>query len=193
MTSVPRSSRFDDASRHFALAHDQDPKGEARRYHEHLSRWVERLEPGASEALRLAARCQHLGRYKIPRERFPMDVLGYKRWRSELARMHAAEAGAVLREVGYDEATIARVGELLVKKGLKSDPEVQTFEDAICLTFLETEAAAFAEKHDDDKLVGILGKTWAKMSPRGHAAALELAGNLPERLVRLLERALAAE
>ena len=97
----------------------------------------------------------------------------------------------ILRDAGYGDDVIERVRELLVKKGLKTDPEVQLFEDAICLTFLENEYEAFATKHDEDKLVTILRKTYQKMSPRGRAAALELAGQLSDDARALVERAVA--
>jgi hypothetical protein len=103
--------------------------------------------------------------------------------------MHAQIAGDALREVGYDEAVVARVGQLLRKEGIKRDPEVQTLEDVACLVFLRWYFTEFAAEHDDDKLVDILRKTWLKMSSRGRAAAGVL--ELGERGARLLGRALA--
>jgi len=117
-------------------------------------------------------------------------VLGYKRWRSELARRHADEAKKILIAVGYTPELGERVGDLLQKKRLKSDPEVQVFEDAICLTFLALELSAFALKHPDEKVIDILRKTWAKMSEAGHIAALTLAASLPPRELGLVQRAL---
>jgi hypothetical protein len=183
-------SRFEDAIARFAAAHDEDPKGLARRYHERLAAWVARLDPAPSEALQLAARCQHLRRWTQPRSAYPMTTEGYKRWRAALARFHAEEAGRILREVGYDDETVEAVGGLLVKKGLRRDPQVQLLEDAICLTFLELELEELAGRTAEDKVVEILQKTWAKMSPAGHAAALALAPSLPEGSQRLLARAL---
>jgi hypothetical protein len=127
----------------------------------------------------------------MPRSAFPEGLAGYKRWRATAALEHQKKAREILTSAGCDEATIVRVGDLLIKKGLKSDPEVQTFEDAICLTFLEVDFPAFAKKHDDDKIVDIIRKTWAKMTPRGHAAAIELSRSLPEDLTALVARALA--
>jgi uncharacterized protein DUF4202 len=192
-------NRFDAAAARFEAAHRDDPRTVTRGsvsepwsvvYHARLASWVDRLAPDASEALRLAARCQHLRRWTIPRESFKEGAAGYKRWRTTLARQHADDAGRVLREAGYDDDVIARVRDLLVKKGLGSDPEVQRFEDAICLTFLENELQAFSAKHAEPKLVDILQKTWKKMSPAGHAAALDLVATLPPPLRALCERAL---
>ncbi|MCU0673672.1 MAG: DUF4202 domain-containing protein [Myxococcota bacterium] len=159
-------------------------------YGRRMSATLAMFAPEADDAVKLAARAQHVQRWKIPRSDFPMDRKGYLAWRQKLYGMHAELAGEILREVGYDDATIARVGTLLRKKGLKTDPDVQLLEDVICLVFLEHYFAEFSVKHDDDKVIDILRKTWAKMSPRGHEAALALPLGEERRLV---ERALAAD
>jgi hypothetical protein len=142
---------------------------------ERLSRWVERLNPEASEPLRLAARCQHLERFRISRESYPEGRTGYLRWRTELGRFHAERAATVLGELGYDVDTIDRVKSIVTKQNLRSNPDSQTIEDALCLVFLEFELDAFVAKYPDaDKAVEILRKTWKKMSARGHEAALAL-------------------
>ena len=158
-------------------------------YARRMTQWLERLAPDASVPLRLSARCQHLRRWEIPRSSFPMDRAGYHRWRTDLARMHADRAGEILRDVGYDEPTIARVQSLVRKEWLKQDAEAQLLEDVICLVFLESYFAEFARQHDEPKLIGILRRTWKKMSPRGHAEALKLP--LGDRERALVERALA--
>jgi len=117
-----------------------------------------------------------------------MDRHGYLRWRTTLARFHAGTAAAILRDVGYDDATIQRVQTLLRKERLKRDPEVQCLEDVICLVFLEHYLAAFATQHDEVKVLDILRKTWTKMSPRGHEVALTLPMSPEAR--RLVEQAL---
>lgn len=181
--------RLQAAEAKFQEVHRTDPRGLAATYHETLASWVDRLMPTASLELRVAARCQHLRRWAEPRANYPEGVVGYKRWRSEQARKHAAEAGAILKEVGFDDASIARVGELLTKRKLKSDADTQSLEDAICLTFLELELEPFAAKHADEKVVDILKKTWIKMSPTGQEAATKLARGLPLRLTELIARA----
>ncbi len=159
-------------------------------YGRRMSATLAMFAPEADDAVKLAARAQHVQRWKIPRSDFPMDRKGYLAWRQKLYGMHAELAGEILREVGYDDATIARVGTLLRKKGLKTDPDVQLLEDVICLVFLEHYFADFSVKHDDAKVIDILRKTWAKMSPRGHEAALALPMGEERRLV---ERALAPD
>ncbi len=191
--------RFDQAIREFDAAHGQDPKiivVEGRQvpwslhYHERLAHWVKQLEKTPSEALLLAAHCQHIRRWTIPRSNYPMNRNGYRKWRKTLAGFHAEEAAKILEAVGYQEETIQRVKELLLKLRLKLDPEVQLFEDAICLVFLEIEFSDFAEKHDQEKLISILQKTWKKMSSRGHRAAQELTQRLPEPTGQLVKKAL---
>lgn len=176
------ASSFDAAVARFRAAHATDPRvvetteGPQRfavDYHARLARWVDRVAPDASLALRLAAWCQHLGRHLVPRADFPEGVLGYKKWRSTLARRHAEDAATILGEVGIDDATTKRVGELLQKRGLGRDAEVGLFEDAICLTFLEGELEAFATKHPPDKAADVVRKTWAKMGERGRLLAPE--------------------
>lgn len=157
-------------------------------YSQRMTRWLNHLEPAASEALQLAARAQHVARWRIPRAVYPMDRANYKRWRTDLAELHAETAGDILRQAGYDGETIERVQSLLKKKNLKTDPECQLLEDVICLVFLESYFAAFAAQHDEAKLIPILQRTWAKMSERGRQAALQL--HLPPQLAKLVQKAL---
>lgn len=185
-------ARLEEAEARFEAIHATDARrhdastSAASHYHHRLAVWVERMRPEAPEAMRLAARCQHLRRWAIPRSDHPPGRAGYRAWRAALARRTAEEAGRILADVGYDEATVARVRTFLLKEGLGRDPDVQAFEDAICLAFLENELERFSERKDDDKLIAILRKTWRKMSPEGRRLAAELAETLPGRSRRLL-------
>ncbi|MCC6158895.1 MAG: DUF4202 domain-containing protein [Deltaproteobacteria bacterium] len=161
-----------------------------RLYSRRMSEALGRLDRDASVALRLAVRAQHIRRWTIGRDEYPMDRAGYLRWREALKRFHAETTAAILRDVGYDEETIARVSSLLKKERLRTDPETQTLEDAACLVFLEYEFAEFAPRHDEAKIVEIVRKTWGKMSERGHAAAREIVPRLDPALRALVERAL---
>jgi len=107
--------------------------------------------------------------------------------------MHARIAGEILESAGYDAETIARVQSLMKKERLKQDAEAQTLEDVVCLVFLENWFTDFSRQHDPDKIVDIVAKTWKKMSPAGHRAALALAGKLPDEARALIERALPQE
>ena len=157
-------------------------------YGRRMSATLDAFRPDAPEPVKLAARAQHIQRWKIPRDEYPMDRKGFLRWRQTLYGMHADLAAAICEEVGYDAETIAKVRKLLRKKGLKSDPDVQLLEDVICLVFLEHYFAAFAAEHEEEKVISILQKTWRKMSEAGQRAALALELG-PERA--LVEKALA--
>lgn len=141
-----------------------------------MSAELETFAPAASEPLRIAARGQHIERWIIPRAQYPMDRQGYHRWRLALRDHHAARLSAILADLGYDLATIARVASIVRKERLKDDDEVQTLEDVICIVFVKYELAAFAGKYADDdmRLADILAKTWRKMSERGHQAVLAI-------------------
>ncbi len=143
-------------------------------YARRMSEQLDRFEPGASEALQLAARAQHIARWQIARSEYPEGRTGYRQWRTQLMQHHAKLASDLLAEIDYDTTTIDTVAHLLRKQGLKRNPEVQILEDVVCLVFLEHYFDDFAKDHDHDKLVGILRKVWVKMSERGHAAALAL-------------------
>lgn len=193
------SDRLEDSLRLIDEANNADPKLEvadgekipaALLYGRRMSAWVERLKPEASDALRIAARAQHIRRWEVPRDTFPMDRAGYHRWRTGLYTFHGDRAAEIMRETGYDDETIDRVRFILLKKKLKTDPEVQTLEDAAALVFLEHHLAEFAAREDmtEEKLIDILQKTWAKMSDHGREAALGL--ELAPELEKLLQRAL---
>jgi|SRR5687767_8643411 len=151
--------------------------------------WLERLRPGASEALQLAVRAHHLKRWAIPRDGFPDGRAGYLRWRTALKQLHATEVSHILGEVGYDDATIERVQDIVRKRGLGTDPEVQAFEDVLCLVFLETQLHDLAVKLAPDHIVEVVRKTLPKMSDEAKAVALELDLDPDDRAV--LERAVA--
>lgn len=172
----------------FDQANAQDPQGKELPYAQHMTQWLDRLVPDASEPLRLAARCQHICRWEIPRGSFPMDRAGYLNWRKTLYRFHADRAAEILTEVGYDPGIISRVRSLLQKEKLKADPEMQALEDVICLVFLENYFADFAREKDEEKVVNILRRTWAKMSETGHEAAMGLPLSEDDR--RLIAKAL---
>jgi hypothetical protein len=153
-------------------AHDDIPSELL--YAERMTEWLLKLEPNASEALQLAVRGQHLRRWQLARDSYPMDRVGYLRWRTDLKNLHAKELGLLMSDQGYDDETIAAAQGLVKKDRLKQNPEAQLLEDAACLVFLEHELVDFAAKHPTDKVLDILRKTWPKMSPRAQAIALEL-------------------
>ena len=152
--------------------------------------WVVRLDPGASDALRLAARAHHLRRWAVPRSDYPAGRTGYLRWRRSQGERHAQDLAAILDRAGVDGGVSARAAQIIAKRGLGSDSEVQTFEDAVSLTFLETELRPVADRLDDDaKVAGIVAKTLAKMSATGRDRAAAVSVALDERSQRILEEA----
>jgi RimJ/RimL family protein N-acetyltransferase len=139
-----------------------------------LHEWVKKLDPNASEPLQLASRCQHIGRWQIKRTSYPEGRIGYLTWRSDLSKFHADTASSILRSVGYDESMIEIVREIVLKRNRRNVPDVQTMEDALCLVFLEFQFDDLISKHPQEKIIGILQKTWGKMSQRGKDWALKL-------------------
>ncbi len=176
-------SRLDEALRRFDEANAQDPNSEMVNgrpwpkelvYGQRMSARLAVLDPDAPETVKLAARAQHIRRWEVPRDSYPEGRAGYLKWRTDLYKRHGDIAGAILKDVGYDDTTIDRVKTLLRKRGLKTDPDVQLMEDVICLVFLKHYFHDFAKQHAQEKLVPIIQKTWKKMTDKGHGAALKL-------------------
>ena len=170
--------------------HQQDPKGEELAYADSVERWIGKLLDEVDPIARLAARCQHLERWAIPRDSYPMDRSGYLKWRVAVHERQGERAEAILLKAGIDPEAAAHVRTVVAKKDPKSALG-QALEDAACLVFLEEQAAAFfAEKaYDEDKIITIVQRTWKKMSARGHELALTI--DMPPALSELVSKALA--
>ncbi|AXT55923.1 DUF4202 domain-containing protein [Aquimarina sp. MMG015] len=158
-------------------------------YGQRMSQTLDNFTPEASEALQLAARAQHICRWEIPRNSYPMDRVGYLKWREELKKFHAKKASEILEKVGYNQEVIDRVSFLIQKKKLKKDEDTQILEDVICLVFLEFYYTDFYKKHASEKVIDILQKTWRKMSEKGHQAALKI--SYSEKGLDLIKQAIA--
>lgn len=194
----PADPRFEDALRRLDAVHAEDPTRERDGdrelpaellYAERMTAMLARIAPDASEALRLAARAQHLARFRVPRSSQPDGRAGYLKWRTEQQRAHAALAREVLAASGYDEALQARVESLVMKKRLASDPEAQLLEDCACLVFLAHHLEPFAAKESEEDVLEILRKTWKKMGEVGRAEAQRLTlGATSSRLVGMALR-----
>ena len=179
-------------------AHAADPKHAADGrpaelvYADRMEAWVARLVPDAPPLLRLAARCQHLERWGVPRTNFPDGKAGYLTWRKSLYQKQAARARELLLEAGLAAPEAGEVATWVSKTGLKTNPGTQALEDAACLVFLENEIEAFAAQHAGyprEKFADIIRKTWKKMSPRGHELAVGLA--LPPAIGALVTEAVS--
>ena len=198
MTETEHTQRFRRAIEEFDRANVDDPNFErvsgtlqAKElvYSQRMTATLDEFEPTAPEVVRLAARCQHIRRWTVPRSTYPEGRDGYRRWRSDLAQFHAETAADILTGVGYDADTVQRVQVLLRKERLKVDAEVQLLEDVACLVFLTYYLPAFVEQHEELKGIEVLRKTWRKMSTRGQSVALEL--DLPDDLRSLVGSAIA--
>ena len=183
---------YDRARLLIVAAHAGDPEAAELAYADAMERWLLRLDPQVSPLLRLAARCQHLERWLVPRASYPLDKVGYLQWRKGLYVKQAERARDLLREAGVSEAEAEQVRTWVSKTDLKGNPGTQALEDAACLVFLEGEIADFAAAHADyprAKFIDIIRKTWRKMSDRGHALALTIP--LPPGVAELVQEALA--
>lgn len=196
--------RFERAVALFDAANSEDPRRDdgpdgppvAREllYSQRMSEMLERFAPSAHDAIRLAVRAQHIQRWKVPRDSYPMDRTGYLQWRTRLYTFHAETAGALMKQAGYDDATIERVKKAIGKKGRKVNPDTQLLEDIAALVFIEHYMLGFAGQKPDyseEKWLDIIRKTWDKMSDEAHAFALSGKLGLPAPLVPLITKAVA--
>lgn len=201
---ISDTKRFEKAIAGFDAVNAQDPNKVTANgkeypkellYAERMSEMQQRFAPDASEAVQLAVRAQHIKRWAIPRSEYPMTPHGYKQWRTRLYKFHADLAAEIMREAGYDEEMIGRTHSIVRKEALKLNPETQMMEDIVDLVFLEHYLEEFVAKYssyDEAKMLDILRKTWKKMSPRGHDAALKLI-KLPEALVPTVLKAVQGD
>ena len=158
-------------------------------YAQRMTRKLLQFDPNASKALQIAARAHHICRWKSARNEYPMDRVGYLKWRENLKKMHAELTADILVKVGFDEQFTKRVKTIILKKLIKKNEESQALEDVICLVFLDYYFEEFAAKHDDDKVIDILKKTWVKMSDKGHEAALKIP--FSEKSLALVKKAIS--
>ncbi len=157
-------------------------------YGQRMSAELDSFHAGASEELKIACHAQHLERWKLPRSDYPMDKPGYYAWRNEQKRRHGERVAEFMAAAGYSPEQVERVGSIIRKEALKHDPDAQAMEDVVCLVFLQYYAEEFASRHDEEKMISILQKTWRKMSDKGQEAALAL--KLPAPVASLVAKAL---
>ena len=158
-------------------------------YSERMSAMLSEYMDDPDELMSIAARGQHIRRWTIPRNEYPMDRKGYLQWRTKLKMLHGELLGNIMEKYGYSQQDIDHVRDLVTKKRLKNDPQTQQLEDVICLVFLKYYLEDFTTKHDESKVLEILQKTWKKMTKRGREMALELPLSPPTKV--LLTKALA--
>ncbi|KAH8174227.1 glutamyl-tRNA synthetase [Sarocladium implicatum] len=164
-------------------------------YARKMTRWLAMHTPDAPAVLQVACRAQHFRRWELPRSSFPMTRPGYLLWRSKQKSQAAAQVSDLIKPLfassSSPEDDVARIAALIRKENLSSDPEAQALEDVACLVFLDDQFDGFESKPeiDEEKMVGILRKTWGKMGERGKELALGM--DLSERAQLLIGKALA--
>ena len=182
----------------FDAANAQDPnldEGQPKEllYAQRMTEMIDRFAADASDVARLAVRAQHIRRWTVPRNSYPMTKEGYHAWRTGLYKFHAETAGELLQQAGYDETTIAEVKAAVGKRGIKVNPNTQMLEDVSSLVFIEHYMLGFAGQHaeySEEKWLEIIRRTWKKMSARAHAFATSGGVKLPEALVPLILKAI---
>lgn len=176
-------SKFEQAMKAIDEAHALDPTktnvdGAEVPYELHYAQkstsYLSKRLPDASEPLQIAVRAQHFRRWETPRSEYPMTKAGYFAWRTNAKKRQAQLVEAICLQYGYSETDASRVGAMIRKEDLKVDQETQALEDVACLVFLDDQFADFLTHHDEEKIVGIVRKTWGKMSDRGKELALEM-------------------
>ncbi|WEF23957.1 DUF4202 domain-containing protein [Paracoccus sp. S3-43] len=171
------TTRLDHAFQAIDAANARDPNLEDGKpanllYGQRMTEQQQRLFPDAPDALRIACRGQHIERWLLPRDAYPMDRAGYLQWRQEQGRRHAERIAGIMADAGYEQDDIAQARKMLTKQGLKRDDQVQALEDVICFTFIRWYLGDFMAEQPDEKMPRIIEKTAAKMSPEGRARAL---------------------
>ncbi|KEF60929.1 uncharacterized protein A1O9_02493 [Exophiala aquamarina CBS 119918] len=184
-------------------AHSEDPnrvdvEGDSTPYEliyaKKMSKFLDLHTPNADPLLMTAARAQHFRRWEVPRDSYPRTRAGYFAWRTFLKKRQAEQVRQLCLECEYSEAEADKVAALIAKEDLKKgegqgDADAQILEDVACLVFLDDQFDEFEKGHDEDKIIGILQKTWVKMGKRGQDLALQM--DLSDRAKELVGRALS--
>ncbi len=163
-------------------------------YSERMSDMLQRYKPDADDTMKLAIRAQHIERWKSPRSDYPMDRIGYLKWRKDLYKIQANAAAALLQQAGYNSAEVERARNAVAKKNIKGNPDTQLLEDVTDLCFMEYYLLDFVGKHPDyseEKWIEIIQKTWNKMSGNAHSFILAGKVKLPESLTVIIMKAVS--
>ena len=196
---IANPERFTKAIALFDAANAQDPnrdEGQPKEllYARRMTDMIGRFAPEAGEVAQLAVRAQHIRRWTVPRSNYPLGKPGYFAWRTGLYQFHAETAGELMRQAGYDETMIESVKIAIGKQGIKTNPDTQMLEDVSCLVFIENYLLGFVGQqldYTEEKWLGIIRKTWKKMSATAHAFAMKGGIRLPEALLPLILKAVA--
>ena len=112
------TERFQEAIKLFDEANSHDPNKEHWQgkeyskevlYGERMTSMLHRFDADACEEVQLAARCQHICRWEIPRDSYEMDRKGYLLWRTDLKKFHSKKASEILSSIGYSKEVQEKV------------------------------------------------------------------------------------
>ena len=196
---IANPEHFNKAIALFDAVNAQDPNlddGQPKEllYAQRMTDMIGRFAPEASEVAQLAVRAQHIQRWTVPRSNYPLGKPGYFAWRTGLYQIHAQIAGELMAQAGYGDSMIEQVKTAVSKQGIKTNPDTQMLEDVTSLVFIEHYMLGFAGQHaeyTEEKWLGIIRKTWKKMSGTAHAFATSGGIKLPEALVPLILKAVS--
>ncbi|SPO00677.1 probable CYB2 - L-lactate dehydrogenase (cytochrome b2) [Cephalotrichum gorgonifer] len=172
----------------------EDPTPFETRYARRMTQWLAVRSPDASPVLQVACRAQHFRRWEDPRSNYPMTKAGYLTWRSKQKSRAAAAVSELLASPSVQPPIpaddVSRIAALIRKENLATNEETQALEDVACLVFLDDQFDQFEKESgiDEEKMVGILRKTWGKMSEEGRRLAIGM--ELSERAKKLIGKAL---
>jgi hypothetical protein len=155
-------------------------------YSHRMLQMLEKVNAEASNILKLAAQCQHLKRWNIPRGEYPYNRRGYHEWRRVVMEYQLKEMEEILSKVGISNEDILLVTDALRNQGDKSNSNAQIITDTACLVFIKWYMEPFATKHQSEKVTDIMKKTMRKMSETGLQLISRL--NLPTTASQILER-----
>ncbi len=128
---------------------------------------LKKVQPNASLELQLAAQCQHISRWSIPRVTFPIGKKGYYEWRAAIMKHQLSVTTSVLQQAEINGQSIEIIVDALKNKADKSNINASIIEDTACLAFIKWYLVSFAGQFDPEKAKVILQKTAGKMSERG--------------------------
>ncbi len=158
---------------------------DAQFYSDKMAETLFLLDNAPKEHVELAAYCQHLYRWEVPRSNYPEGKAGYHQWRKYLYIYQSDKTAALLRKAGYKDDFIESCCRLIRKEDLGKDKETQLIEDTACITFVKYYLADFAKGKPKEKLTDILKKTTGKMSNK--AIGILIGSKLPPEVRELVD------
>ena len=164
------------ASRAIERIHETDPNlltenaasiAAEKLYSRRMLSVLDLVQTNSPYSLKIAAQCQHLKRWGVPRSEYPYDRRGYHLWRRAVMEYQVELTRQVLNESEIEESEIVVILDALKDQGNKSNINATIIMDTACLVFLKWHLVPFSAKHESVKVIDILRKTMKKMSEKG--------------------------